>query len=296
MAVNHPLVFINDRFIRAKNAHLHISDLGLLRGFAIFDFLAVRAGVPIFLSDHLDRFYQSAKMLDLKCRIGNKAMSELIMELIQINKIKIGAIRIILTGGYSQDAYTPGEPNLILIPDQLPVFNPGYSFHGISLMTHKHQRELPSIKTTNYLTGIYLKKQLQMSRADALLYHDGEYVLESDRSNFFLVNQYGELLTPSQNILQGITRMKIIELAEMSGIKVIKRQVELTELADAREMFMTNTSRGVLAVNMLDGTLVGAEPGATTLFLKDQLEKLIENEIAAGLANNQEKDTIKTLF
>jgi D-alanine transaminase/branched-chain amino acid aminotransferase len=112
-----------------------------------------------------------------------------------------------------------------------------------------------------------------------VLWHDGEVISESSRSNLFVLTSDGVLRTPARNILAGVTRKQVLELArEFTSVQ--ESDVPLASLATAREVFMTSSSKGVLAVTRLDGKPVGdGRPGALT----QELAKRLEAHVAAYL-------------
>ena len=106
--------FINDRFIENDEALLHVSDLSIQRGYGIFDFFRTINGIPLFLHDHLDRFYASASAMHLPLKKTPEELSFIVHELIKKTGVSEAGIRIMLTGGNSTDSYHPAEPNLVI--------------------------------------------------------------------------------------------------------------------------------------------------------------------------------------
>ncbi len=95
------LCYFNNRFLDYSDARFHISDLGLQRGYSIFDyFLEMENRIP-FLDDYLDRFYTSAKLLNLEVPITRDLLKEKITYLLQHNKLGTSGIKLLLTGGGS---------------------------------------------------------------------------------------------------------------------------------------------------------------------------------------------------
>ena len=264
---------INGELLPASEATLHITDLSILRGFAIFDFFRVWEGKAIFIDDHLDRFFNSATLMGLEIAYSKEEVRAMILKLITKTDSQKFSIRLQLTGGYAEDAYTPKQTNLFLLSADFPHIPAEYFTSGFKVITHAYQREFPEVKTTNYLTGIRTIPLLKENKADAVLYHDGIYVRESDRSNFFIINQEGVLVTTKTKILKGITRKKVLLLAP-SIIKTEERDYTLEELFSAKEMFLTSSAKGVMPVTMLDGKKVGdGKPGEIT----KQLGKAFDN-------------------
>ncbi|RME99118.1 MAG: amino acid aminotransferase, partial [Bacteroidetes bacterium] len=229
----------NGNFIPQDQASVGVMDLAVIRGFGIFDYFVFDNYRPRFLHDYLNRFYRSAAFLDMTIPLSREAFTEAILALIRKNGQAYGGIRLLLTGGTSLDGYTPpAEGNLFILQAKRPHLPEHHSKLGVAVATYPHQRELPEIKSINYLTGIKLQPWLRQQGADYVLYHDGTYFRESDRSNFFIVNEAGTILTPKDKILPGITRMKVIELAAQMGIPLEEREVSLAELRNAKEAFL----------------------------------------------------------
>ena len=100
-------VYFNNRFIENEEALLHVSDLSIQRGYAVFDFFRTVQAVPLFPDDHLHRFYQSAAAMHLQVDKTKTELSAVIHELIRRSSIAEAGIRIMLTGGFSADSYHP---------------------------------------------------------------------------------------------------------------------------------------------------------------------------------------------
>lgn len=107
-------VFFNDHFVTNENALLHVSDLSMQRGYAVFDFCRTKNWRPLFLTDHLDRFYASAAAMHLATRYHKEELTGIVHELIERTLLDEAGIRILLTGGYSADGYQPASPILSL--------------------------------------------------------------------------------------------------------------------------------------------------------------------------------------
>ena len=137
-------IFLNGKIINAEQAKIKVSDLAILRGYGVFDFFRVVNQRAIFLEDYLDRFERSVAGLTLKVNYSRSFLKEKIDKLIQLNQHDLLGIRLICTGGYADDAYTPTDANVIMIAKP-------FQFHpyekGLKLMTVNFQRELHHIKS-----------------------------------------------------------------------------------------------------------------------------------------------------
>lgn len=251
---------VNGHLARTDEAALHVSDLSILRGYGIFDFFLFLKSQPLFLEDYLDRFYRSALLLHMEIPFSREDFASQIFQLIEANGQEEGGIRLLLTGGYSPDGYTPASPNVLILQYPLPA-NAWDTNATLKLMTYPHLRELPEIKTTNYITGISLLPELKKRGADDLLYLDGEWVRESVRSNFFLVLEGERVVTPAKKILLGVTRKQILHLARQR-YTVEEREVHVSEIGQAREAFFTSSTKGLFPVTEIDGHPIGnGQPG-----------------------------------
>ncbi len=102
---------VNQRLVPASEASLLTSDLAIQRGYGVFDFFKTLGGKPIFLTEHLDRFYHSAERLRLPIGKSRDELRELIDILGRKNGLADSGFRLTLTGGYSPDGYLPaGKP------------------------------------------------------------------------------------------------------------------------------------------------------------------------------------------
>jgi branched-subunit amino acid aminotransferase/4-amino-4-deoxychorismate lyase len=248
---------INGALTDAPAAAIGLYDLGLLRGYGIFDFFLVKNKKALFFQDYMDRFSRSADLLGLELPFSREDTHDHIQELLQANKLNDAAIRLVLTGGYADDSYTPSSPNYIIMQHPLPGVPDQYYQQGIKLMSYRFERELPEIKSTNYLTGIRIRNLLKNAGAPEVLYHNGHTISESARSNFFIVTPDGILVTPDDKILQGITRKQILLLAQEHHIPIQTRALQLSELSTAAEAFLTSTTKGVLPVTQIDDMTIG---------------------------------------
>ncbi|AWR87211.1 aminotransferase class IV [Meiothermus taiwanensis] len=245
---------INGTIIEHDKASLHISDLGLRRGYAVFEFFRVLRGVPVFLEDHLERFERSARLLELTPPFGREKLEALIRELIELNDLREAGLQMLLTGGYSPDAFTPGPPNLIIAP--IAVTPPPAHLYqqGGKVILHKNLRELPEAKTTDYLIAVKLAKRMRAEGATEVIYHDGETVYEGGRSSLLIVQQ-GTLVTAQAGVLPGITRKHLLEVAR-SILPIQERPITLSELYSADEVLLTGATRQVMPITQIEDKMV----------------------------------------
>ena len=248
--------YINGDFIPEEKAMLPVRDLSILRGYGVFDFFRFCNFQPVFLNDHLDRLFFSMSGLRLDIKPDKNKLEELVHELIQRNSIPDGGIRITVTGGSSENGYLPEKPSLVITQHNFDEVSPVQFNNGIHLASYAYQRQLPQIKSSDYLMGIYLQPWLKAREADDVLYVDKGIISECPRSNIFIFNKSGELCTPVNGILQGITRKQVLQIAK-SHYPVVEKDIILDEVYEAGEVFITSTTRQVLPVRSIDGRPIG---------------------------------------
>lgn len=255
-------VYLNGEILSCDRAALRLTDLSILRGYGVFDYLRYTADGPRFLADHLTRFRDSAAGLGLVPPVGEKELRRVILELIARNDPDAGGIRMVLTGGYSEDGYTPTEPNLMVLPYAYTPPRRELFKSGCAVMLHAYERQLPRVKSIDYIEGIRIQSELKRRGADYPLYvdHDGN-VRESDRSNYMIVKN-GILITPKNDILLGITRKHVLRLARRLDIPVEERTISVEDLLDADEALICSSVKGIMPIRRVDDHDVGAGAGA----------------------------------
>lgn len=270
---------LNGKIVKRGDAFLGITDLALLRGFGIFDFCRTQNGKPFLLDKYLSRFFNSAKHIDLEIPYSKEFITESIYQLLEKNGFIESGIRMVLTGGYTENGYAPGDPNFFILIEKINFPDPLYYIEGINLILHEHQRELSHIKSINYLTPISIRKRIEKANAYDVLYHSKGKILEVSRSNIFIVKN-NTIITPRENVLKGITRSTVISLAKGSFV-VEERDISIKELYQADEVFMTGTTKRVLPVRKIDDHIfINSKPGKVTSTLKS-LYRDFENSISA---------------
>ena len=268
-------VSINNEFVLAADAKVGVGDLAMHRGYGIFDYFKVVDGRPIFMEDHFNRFYKSAKEMHLEVTLNRDELRKTIAGLMEKNNMPNSGIKLLLTGGYSDDGYKMGKPNLIILQYPLKFKEGNQAETGLKLATINHQRQLPSIKTIDYLMAVSLHPFMKENGFDDVLYHNNGTITECPRANFWIVTG-NEIITAANNILCGITRSKVLDF-KVDGYIIAERDFTLDDLANAQEAFITSTTQYAYPVAAIDGKVIGdGKIGPVTKQVKEMLLKLIE--------------------
>jgi len=256
--------FLNGKMMPAKDATVSISDLALLRGYGIFDYLRTYHGRPFRLQDYLDRFRASADDLRLPLRYSDAQITAIVDELLHHSGVTADAgIRLLLTGGNSPDSMSIAEPNFAVIIEHLPPTPREQYDQGVKLITYPYKRIFPLAKTTSYIVPIKMQPQVREQKAFDLLYVLNNEVLELTRNNFFLVKG-SSLITAKEGVLEGVTRKVILELVQ-GHFHTEVRAVHADELKTADEAFLSGSAKKIIPVVQVDNHVYGnGKPGAVT--------------------------------
>lgn len=250
------LCFINGKIVRKSHARIGVGDLGLQRGYAVFDYVRTYNGKLFHFRDYLERLRNSASALRMDLPYSDDKIVEITKGLIRESDLKNPAIRLILTGGNATESLGLDQPNFLIITEELPQHPSELYTYGGKLITFEYQRELPHVKTTNYLNFIRLDQLKREKGAFSMLYYYENRITECPRDNFFIF--VGDtLVTPKDDVLQGITRKQILRLSR-AHFSVEEREVSLQELSSASEAFTTSTSKSIIPINQIDDHKIGS--------------------------------------
>lgn len=250
--MNTIFAFVNDTIVPVEGALLPIGDLGIQRGYGIFDFFRVNGIKPLFIQDHLDRFFNSAALMRLKTNYSRIEIEAIIHQLVQKNNLAHSGLKILLTGGDAEDGYTVSSPRLSIVQQELKPPPMELPENGIRLVTSEYQRQLADVKTTDYLMAIWLQDWMKSMQADDILYYHNGWIRECPRSNFFMISNEDVLVTPATGMLKGITRKNITKASDKLGISVEIRDVHINELRSAKGAFICSSTKRIMPVYQVD--------------------------------------------
>jgi len=248
--------FIDGKIARGEEACIPADDLGLQRGYAVFDYARTYHGRLFHALDHIARLRRSAAALHLKLAYTDDEILATAKKLIEELGDKEAGLRMILTGGSAHARSLLEHPRFILIAEELPAYPVEIYEKGVKLITHEFERDLPYVKSTNYLTGFRLLPEKKEKGAFEVLYCWRGRFLESSRDNFFVFR--GDVLaTPGDYVLGGITRQVLLSIAR-SRFQVEERDVLVDEVDEIDEAFLASTSKQIVPVVRIDDRMIGA--------------------------------------
>lgn len=269
-------IFMNGHFVENNEALISVLDLGLLRGYSVFDFLRTYNNKPFHLQDHLERLHYSASQLGIALPYSFEEMETIVLKLLKDSPHLEHGIKILITGGISEDQFFPG-PTPTFIAFAYPL-SP-YSFPSIRVTTTRCKRSLPQCKTTHYLEGILsLQAGKKHEAKEALYLNEKNEILEALTSNFFAFRD-GVLLTPpEEGILLGITRSIVLKICE-SMFPIQTRPISFEEIPFIDEIFLSASNKEILPVTHIDGSPIGnGEIGPLTQQVMYAFRKYVQSE------------------
>jgi branched-chain amino acid aminotransferase len=270
-------VYLNGKFVPESEAKISIYDSALMFGDMVFEMTRSFNKIQFKLKEHIERLLYGVKILQIPFELNIKEIEEAIQETIKVNeplfapddehRIMFEVSRGTL-GLYHQVKDIHIGPNFIIadFPLRWTVSSMGPLFDtGINAVIPS-QRAIPSSlldpKIKNRSRLFYMMANIEVSNYSgdnvwALLLDPDGFVAEGTGDNFFIIKD-GVIITPEgRNILRGISRSYIFEIAEQIGIKCIEKNIEIYDVYTADEAIMTGTPFCLLPVTALNSLKIG---------------------------------------
>jgi len=256
------IISINGQITDEKKACISVASESFLFGIAVFETVRTYNKKVFRLDDHLARLYVSADIIGFKPKWDFKKTYAEVVKALALNKRwKEAKIRVILS-----------KDDLIVMIEKLQEKPEKMYKEGVKCVSFHGKRNLPHAKKLADNFSYVAKHYAESCGAyEAILVDEKTYVRECAYANIFWVNG-GELYSTNKEILFGITRETVIELAEKCHFEGIK----FKSLLNADEVFLTQTTSGILPVTEINGQKIGnGKPGPVTKFLMKKLSKLV---------------------
>ncbi len=253
-------VLHNGALIAADQAHLPVSRREVMFSFGIYESLKVKAGVPLFLEEHLERLEESASILDLQHTYDPDHFIEAITRLIEANELEAATLRIQMFGG--------DEPFYYVVPFPLPHYPNWYYEQGVATISYAGERVMPRAKSNCLLLNyIALREAQRQNAVEALLVNRDNNALEGTRSNLYAYRD-GTIFTPEDDVLYGVTRKHILEWGREFGYKIKYTPLPLTSILQKEYagVFISSTSMGAVPVQQVDTIEMPAPQSQTDFY------------------------------
>ncbi|MCD6446026.1 branched-chain-amino-acid transaminase [Candidatus Bathyarchaeota archaeon] len=282
------LVYINGKYYPKSQAKISVYDHGLLYGDGVFEGIRAYDGVVFKLKEHIDRLYNSARVIMLEIPLTKEEMINAVLETLRKNNLRDAYIRLIVTRGVGDLGLDPRKcekPTVIIITDTIRLHSKEAKEKGLRTLIVWVKRDpvdatSHEVKSLNYMNSILGKIEANIAGFDeAICLDKNGHVSEGVAENIFIVKDE-KLITPptATGALVGITRNVIIKIAEKLGYKVIETNITPTDLFTANEAFFTGTAAEVVPIVEVNKRKIGdGKPGPITKRLMQEFEKIVRD-------------------
>jgi len=280
------IAYVNGLYVPHREACVHIEDRGYQFADGVYEVFSLHRGQMIGETGHMERLAHSLSELQIDWPVSRRALSILTREVARRNRVRDGLIYLQITRGVARrDHPFPenAESALVITARRLPALDKQALRSGVGVITLPDIRwKRHDIKSVSLLPNILGKQQASEAGAyEAWLVDDDAMVTEGTSSNAWIVTKDGELVThnTSQAILNGITRLSVLEAAAEAGVKFSERPFSVEEALSAKEAFITSSTSHVKAVTSIDGKTVGnGHVGELTARMLDLYVEFIEGK------------------
>jgi D-alanine transaminase len=262
VATEQGVACINGEFMPVAQVRISPLDRGFVFGDGVYEVIPVYSRKPFRLDGHLERLERSLAGIRLPNPYSRAQWSELIVELARRGPSEDQSLYLQVTRGVAKrDHAFPKDtkPTVFMMTNPLVTPEPKLINGGVAAVSAVDNRWLRcDLKTIALLPNVLLRQlAVDAGAAEVVLFRDG-MLTEGSASNIFVVKG-GKLLTPPKSnlILAGITYDVIVDLAKQGGVPYEVRPVTEAEVRSADELWLTSSTREVLAISQLDGKPVG---------------------------------------
>jgi D-alanine transaminase len=256
------MIYLNGQFLPLEEARVPVLDRGFIFGDGVYELIPVYSRRPFRLAEHLRRLQHSLDGVRIANPHSEGEWSTLIHRLVELNPPEDQSLYLQITRGVAKrDHAFPKDvaPTVYMMSTALSTPPPEQVQNGVGGITAMDNRWLRcDIKAISLLPNVLLRQlAVDAGCVETVLLRDG-YLTEGAASNVFTIHE-GRILAPPKDhlMLPGITYDVVLELAAANGIVHEVRKIAERELRSAQEIWLTSSTREVLALTRLDGQPVG---------------------------------------
>ena len=258
-------IYINGSFFNREDAKISVFDSGFLLGDGIWEGIRLINNEWMFLDEHLDRLFEGCKAVDININLSKNEIKDAIIETQKQNNMNTSAhARLMITRGnkikpFQQPSLSDGI-NIVIIMEHSEVDS---IKQGINLITVPQVRGLPMSqdpKLNSHSKLNCILACIQASKAggdEALMLDPYGFVNTTNSCNFFIVKNNEVWTSTGDYCMNGITRLKVIELCKNNNISVFEKNFSLVDVYSSQEAFITGTLGSLTQVLNIDGRSIG---------------------------------------
>ena len=275
-------VFLNGEFIDKDSAKISIFDRGFIFGDGIYEVVPVINSIIVEKDGFWDRFQRSLNEISLNLPYTNDEFESILNNLIEINSLKEGGLYIQITRGVARRdfSFVKGvKPTIMAFAFSDSVLEHPAAKSGITIISTPDIRwKRRDIKSISLLGQCYAKNQATIAGADECFMVEDGYVTEAGSSSAFIIKD-GVLITKplSNEILPGIRRNRLLNLAKQIGLQIQERKFSMDEVYNANECFISAATIILLPVIKADGKAInGGKIGPFTTKLRELYKEILK--------------------
>lgn len=258
-------IYINGSFHNRDDAKISVFDSGYLLGDGIWEGIRLVKKEWMFLDEHLERLFEGCKAIDIELDLSCDQIKDAIFKTQKINNMEDSAhARLMITRGnkvkpFQQPSLSDGI-NFVIIMEHSDSEN---IKQGLNLVTVPQVRGLPmsqdpKLNSHSKLNCILACIQANKAGGDeALMLDPYGFVNTTNSCNFFIVKNNEVWTSSGDYCMNGITRLKVIELCKNNNISVFQKNFTLVDVYSSQEAFVTGTLGSLTQVIEIDGRAIG---------------------------------------
>ncbi|MAE42550.1 hypothetical protein CMO93_02160 [Candidatus Woesearchaeota archaeon] len=236
----------NGKLLPAEKAAIPIDNIEFTYGFGVYENLKIRKRLLYFPEMHCERILNSAKIINLKPKFNKIQIKNYLVEF--VNKIKEDSfnVKILMVGNKTDsDLY---------IFAAAPKYMPRKAYtQGVKVITYQGDRQFPNAKTLSMLMSyVAYKKARENNAYDSLMINNDNKIREGTRTNFFYTDGKTIFTAPKEQVLNGVTRITLLEALKKENIAVREKELDLKELKKYKGFFLTSTSSKVVPISEIN--------------------------------------------
>jgi branched-chain amino acid aminotransferase len=243
-------------------------------GESVYEVIRIVKGKSLFLPDHLQRLRETARIRSRKLDLTDKGIKQQICDLLELNKIDAGNVKLV----FNFESMEENKPHFLayFIEHHYPT---AFQFReGVRTILFHAERTMPNAKTINpHLRSAIFKKLLDAGAYEALLVNKQGLITEGSRSNVFFIKDDEFYTAPEKDVLAGIARKYVLEIANKNRIKVNFTKISVSEISGFSAVFITGTSPGVLPVSKIEEFRFDPK-NSLLMEIRDQYQQMTNTE------------------
>jgi D-alanine transaminase len=284
------IAYVNGRYVPQGAAQVHVEDRGLQFADGVYEVAFVLGGRMVDEGPHMARLKRSLETLAMAMPMSEAAFGAVLRETIARNRLVDGIVYVQINRGVAPRAHAypkgPLRPSVVVTVKTMPAPVSVDGWAGVPVVTVPDLRwKRVDVKTVGLLANCMAKQTAAEAGAyEAWMVDDAGFVTEGSSTTAWIVDREGRAVTRplGHDILPGITRATVLDLARRHGVAVEERPFTVAEARSAREAFLTSTTSFVRPVVRIDDAVIGnGAPGSVTRTL---LGLYLDHARGAGLA------------